>query len=58
MKTRVLGNWLPILLVAATAIEGWLTLGAFTQSSLMVAAALKGLRERIDMALGRASNAK
>jgi hypothetical protein len=44
------GNWLPLLLAATTAIDGWLTLGPLAQSTLIAAAVLGRLRGKISAA--------
>jgi hypothetical protein len=38
-----LGKWLPLLFAATTAVDGWLTLGSLTQSTVIAAAVLRRL---------------
>jgi hypothetical protein len=44
------GNWLPLLIAATTAVDGWLTLGPLAQSTLIAAAVLRRLRSTISEA--------
>jgi hypothetical protein len=49
------GNWLPLLLAATMAVDGWLTLGPLAQSTLIAAAVLRRLRSTISEAYKRFS---
>jgi hypothetical protein len=53
MRDGRFGNWLPLLLAATTALNGWLLLGPLAQSTLMAAAVLRRLRRAMGTARGR-----
>jgi hypothetical protein len=44
------GNWLPLLIAATTAADGWFTLGPLAQSTLIAAAVLRRLRGKMSAA--------
>ena len=50
---RIRGNWLPLLVAATVAVEGWLMLGPLAQLTLMAAAVVKRLRGTLSTVLGR-----
>jgi hypothetical protein len=52
------GYWLFAFVGVAFAMEGWLMFGALTQSTLIAAAALKGIRAMMGGVLGRLGPAK
>jgi hypothetical protein len=55
---RGLGHWLVALVALAFVMEGWLTRGALTQSTLIAATGLRGIRAMIGGVLGRLGHAK
>ena len=44
MKESRFGNWLPLILAATSAIDGWVILGPVAQSTLIAAAVIRRLR--------------
>ena len=53
MREGRFGNWLPFLLAATTALNGWLLLGPLAQSTLMAAEVFRRLRRAMGTARGR-----
>lgn len=48
-----LGKWLPLLVVATTVVDGWLTLGSLAQSTVIAAAVLRRLTGKVKTAASR-----
>jgi hypothetical protein len=44
IKESRFGNWLPLILAATSAVDGWLILGPVAQSTLIAAAVIRRLR--------------
>ena len=51
-----LGKWLPLLLAAATVVDGWLTLGPLAQSTVIAAAVLRRLGGKVRTAARRTND--
>ena len=51
-----LGKWLPLLLAATTAVDGWLTLGSLAQSTVIAAAVLRRLGGKVRTAASRTND--
>ena len=51
-----LGKWLPLVLAAITAVDGWLTLGPLAQSTLIAAAVLRRLGGKVGTAASRSND--
>ena len=49
MMANRLGQWLPLLVAATTALDGWLTLGSLAQSTAVAAAVIRRLRGKVSM---------
>lgn len=52
MRLDRVAKWLPLILAATTAVDGWFTLGPLAQSTLVAAAAYRRLKVKVKTAFG------